>query len=292
MKNFLKKIVIAILTWEAKMVLSRFKPKIIAITGSVGKTGTKDALFTALSSYFKARKSEKSFNSELGVPLTILGCSTGWGSALRWSEVLIRGLFSVFWNSGYPNLLILEVGADRPGDIKKITRWLKPHITVITRFGEVPVHIESFRSREELIDEKRNLVRALRQGGTLILNSDDEDSLSFKKGFPVRSINYGVGDKAEVRGTHYKITYSAEEKMKVPTGVSFRADFGGNSLPVNILGAIGKQQMYPVLVAFAVTLALRLNPVRVAESFTEHVSPPGRIQCFAGRAYGGARDIF
>src|SRR3989338_4912197 len=98
MKNFLKKIVIAILTWEAKMVLSRFKPKIIAITGSVGKTGTKDALFTALSSYFKARKSEKSFNSELGVPLTILGCSTGWGSALRWSEVLIRGLFSVFWN--------------------------------------------------------------------------------------------------------------------------------------------------------------------------------------------------
>ena len=74
MKQILKKIVIGILTLEAKLVLKRYKPKIIAVTGSVGKTSTKDAIYTALCEPFSIRKNQKSFNSEIGVPLTVLGC--------------------------------------------------------------------------------------------------------------------------------------------------------------------------------------------------------------------------
>ena len=76
--QILKKIVVTILTWEARAILARYQPKIIAVTGSVGKTSAKDAIFAALSEWEYVRKSEKSFNSEIGVPLTILGCENAW----------------------------------------------------------------------------------------------------------------------------------------------------------------------------------------------------------------------
>jgi UDP-N-acetylmuramoyl-tripeptide--D-alanyl-D-alanine ligase len=73
MKNLFKKCVVAILTFEAKWLLKRAQPKIIAITGSVGKTSTKDAIYAVIKNKVHARKSEKSFNSDIGVPLTVLG---------------------------------------------------------------------------------------------------------------------------------------------------------------------------------------------------------------------------
>ena len=73
MKSIFKSFIVHILTFEAKLVLKKYKPKIVAITGSVGKTSTKDAIHTVLQHHKHARKSEKSFNSEIGIPLTILG---------------------------------------------------------------------------------------------------------------------------------------------------------------------------------------------------------------------------
>ena len=78
MKLILKKIIITILTFEAKLVLRKYKPRIVAITGNIGKTTSKDAVYTVLSSAFFVRKSEKSFNSEIGIPLTILGLPNAW----------------------------------------------------------------------------------------------------------------------------------------------------------------------------------------------------------------------
>ena len=83
-KNLIKKIIISILTIEARMVLKYRKPKIVCVTGSVGKTSTKDAITEVLSLKYKVRKSEKSYNSEFGVPLTILGLSTGWNNPYGW----------------------------------------------------------------------------------------------------------------------------------------------------------------------------------------------------------------
>ena len=73
MKTSFKKIIAYILRTEARLVLYKYKPKIIAITGSVGKTSTKDAVYAVFSKVSHVRKSEKSFNSEIGLPLTILG---------------------------------------------------------------------------------------------------------------------------------------------------------------------------------------------------------------------------
>ena len=70
------------------MVLRRYKPKVIAITGSVGKTSTKDAVYTALAPYAHVRRSEKSYNSEMGVPLSILGLQNGWTNPVIWAKTL------------------------------------------------------------------------------------------------------------------------------------------------------------------------------------------------------------
>src|SRR3989344_1202257 len=99
MYAFLRNSVVQILTWEAQLALRRYQPKIVAITGSAGKTTTKDAIFAVLSDLPAqaggrfVRKSEKSYNSELGVPLTILGLESGWGSPLRWFVNVVKGAF-------------------------------------------------------------------------------------------------------------------------------------------------------------------------------------------------------
>ena len=141
MKNILKKIIIYKITTLARLVLLKYKPKIVAVTGNVGKTSTKDAIYTVLSSEFFVRKSEKSFNSDIGVPLTILGCHNGWSNPILWIKIIIRGIELVVFKNKYPQWLVLEVGADRPGDIKNITEWIKPDVVVVTRFGEVPCKV-------------------------------------------------------------------------------------------------------------------------------------------------------
>ena len=80
MKQIFKKIVFTILTLEAAFLLRRKKPTIIAITGSVGNTSTKDAVYAAIKKNTSVRKSEKSFNSEIGVPLTVLGLANAWNN--------------------------------------------------------------------------------------------------------------------------------------------------------------------------------------------------------------------
>src|SRR3989344_8201223 len=96
MKTILKKIIVLILTLEAKAVLARFKPKIVAITGSVGKTSAKDAIAVVLATKFSTRKSEKSFNSEIGAPPTILGLPNGWDNSLGLLGVIVSGGLCLF----------------------------------------------------------------------------------------------------------------------------------------------------------------------------------------------------
>ncbi|MFZ2151630.1 MAG: hypothetical protein WAV09_00805, partial [Minisyncoccia bacterium] len=84
MQSFLKPLVVFVLRTLAQATLKIHKPKIIAVTGNIGKTSTKDAIFAAISGTYSARKSYKSFNSEIGVPLTILGEDNQWSDPIGW----------------------------------------------------------------------------------------------------------------------------------------------------------------------------------------------------------------
>ena len=128
MKSTFKKIIGLIIEWQAKLIIRKYKPKIVAVTGSVGKTSTKDAIFSVMSQFFYTRKSEKSFNSDIGIPLTIMGCPNGWYDPILWLKNILEGFYLIFFKAPYPQWLVLEVGADRPNDIKNVTKWLKPDV--------------------------------------------------------------------------------------------------------------------------------------------------------------------
>src|SRR3954466_11048238 len=120
MKDFLKARFADILAYLARGVISKYKPKVIMVTGSVGKTSTKDAVAAALGERYHLRASEKSYNSEFGVPLTIFGSSNPWNNLSSWLVVVKQAFALLLLPNHYPNLLVLEVGADRPGDLAKI----------------------------------------------------------------------------------------------------------------------------------------------------------------------------
>ncbi len=286
MKQFLKIIISNVLTWESKIVLKKYKPKIIAVTGSVGKTTTKDMIFTVVSSTFNARKSQKSFNSEIGVPLTVLGLENGWSNPFKWIANFIEGLMLIILPYKYPEILVLEIGADRPGDIEKISTWVKPDIAVLTRFGEVPSHVEFFPSVEDLVNEKGSLVRALKEGGTFVYNSDDKHIMNFAQNVSssVKKISYGFKLPTDVHASHESITYGSYEHtdLQFPYGMKFNVTNNGAGVPITLTGSVGLQHIYPALAACAVTTVLAIDPLKASEAIKEHVPPKGRMRLLAG----------
>jgi UDP-N-acetylmuramoyl-tripeptide--D-alanyl-D-alanine ligase len=279
MKKIFKKIIVSILIFESRLVLLKYKPKIVAVTGSVGKTTTKDTIFSVLSSSFFVRKSEKSFNSEIGVPLSILGCDNGANNPFKWLGNIFEGLLLILFKNHYPKWLVLEVGADHPGDIEYIAKWLNPDIVVITRFADIPVHVEYFKKPADIIEEKKKLVKYMKKDGFLILNYDDRNVYIIKEEFNKKTISYGLIDGAKVFGSNV-YTYYENEK---PKGITFKVDYEGSTIPIKILGVLGESHVYPALAAFAVGSTQGLNLVAMSQALSEkHEIQPGRMKIIEG----------
>lgn len=278
MKPIFKKIVFSVITWQAKLILNKYKPKIIAITGSVGKTSAKDAIFSVMSQFFHIRKGEKSFNSDIGIPLTIIGCPNAWYDPILWLRNFCIGFSVLFFRTNYPQWLVLEIGADRPGDIRTITKWIKPDIVVLTAFAKVPVHIEFFGSRDSIIREKRYLVEALKHDGILVANGDDADAMSMKDESKNLSIVYGTDRMANLTASDEQIYYESG----MPAGMTFKVQYENNIMPVVIRGSLGMQNVYASLAALAVGLSQRVNLVKAGEALLEHAPPNGRMKIISG----------
>ncbi len=272
MKSFLKDILIATLEFQARAILKKYRPTIIAVTGSVGKTSTKDVIYSVLFSSCYIRKSEKSFNSEIGIPLTILGTQNAWNNPLLWLQNIFHGFELILFKSKYPECLVLEIGADHPGDIQKITKWLKPDITVITRIGDIPVHIEFFPSVDSLLAEKAYLAKALKKDGILILSADDHKVRELSVLHP-KVLTFGIENSATVRASNIDITMH---------NMSFKLNYEGNSIPITLRGIIGKQQIYPILAGTTVGIARKIPISSIVDSISKHIPPKGRMNIIAG----------
>lgn len=273
------------MTLEARLVLRKYRPTVVAVTGSVGKTSTKDAIYAVLSKQFYARKSEKSFNSDIGIPLAILGCPNGWYDYRIWFSNMMEGLRLILTKNHYPKWLVLEVGADRPGDIKKVAEWLSPDVVVVTRFADVPVHVEFFSSPEELVREKTYLVEALKPEGLLVLNHDDKQSAALKEKTHARVITFGFDEGARIRASHEEIFYNINEEsgFEVPEGITFKVSYVGSTVPVRLNGAFGVQHIYAVLASFAIGIVYGVNMVAVTEALASFAPPPGRLRRVDGQ---------
>ncbi len=280
MKTIFKKILVYILRIESRLVVWKYKPKIIAITGSVGKTSTKDAIYSVISMISHVRKSEKSYNSEIGLPLTILGVQNGWNNPLIWVKNIFKGLWLLLAPHQYPKWLILEVGVGHPDDMRRTASWLKTDIVIMTAIGETPAHIEFFHSRKNLIEEKSKLIKTLKPDGFLILNADDEDILKMKTKTKNHVITYGFKEGADILGSGDSILY---DDLGIPKGIIFRADEGGKSLPVVIEGVFGRNHVYASLATLALSSVLKLNMLNAVNTLKNYDVPPGRMRLLVGR---------
>ncbi|MES3031844.1 MAG: UDP-N-acetylmuramoyl-tripeptide--D-alanyl-D-alanine ligase [Patescibacteria group bacterium] len=279
MKTTLKKIITYILRKESQLVLYKYKPKIIVITGSVGKTSTKDAVYAVLSKITYVRKSEKSYNSEIGLPLTILGVPNGWSNPIIWLENICKGLWLIIWPSEYPKWLVLEAGIGQEGDMRRTALWLKTDVVIITAIGETPTHIEFFHSRKHLIEEKSSLIKTLKKDGLLILNADDADVLEMKHKTKNITMTYGFKEGADFLGSGDNILYDNNE---IPKGIIFRVDEKGDSLPVVIEGVFGRNHVYASLATLALASGLKFNILNAIESLKNYDVPPGRMRLLKG----------
>jgi len=281
MKNFFKHIILLAITAEAKAVVRRYRPHIVAVTGSVGKTSTKDAIYEVIAHGTRVRKSQKSFNSELGLPLTILGRPNAWSNPVGWIQNLLDGLFLVFFKSPYPDWLVLEVGADRPGDIQSVASWLPVDIAVITRLPEMPVHVEFFSSPEQVVEEKAALIDAIKEDGTLVLYADDARAADMRlRATGKHIVTFGFTKDVDVRAQNFTILY--KEGDTAPTGMSAEVVSGGNSAPVEVLGTVGKHTLLPVLAAVAVGKVLGKNMTESIQALQKYATPPGRMRLLPG----------
>jgi UDP-N-acetylmuramyl pentapeptide synthase len=282
MKDFFKKTIITILTWEAKLVLRKYKPKIVGITGSVGKTSTKDAIYTALRPYVHVRRSEKSHNSELGVVLSILGLPNAWSNPVLWARNILAGFMLVLFKHTYPEWLVLEIGADKPGDISGIAQWLKPDAVVLTRFPDVPVHIEFFESKEHVIAEKKSLAEALKTEGLLVLNGDDPEVLKLHRAYGQKTVTYGFGDTVELRAKDLRFSYVMEDDIKIPFGREWTLVSPETSHIVSMPYIISENHISAALAACSVVYGLGFPLEKAVAALREYHTPPGRLSVLPG----------
>ncbi len=286
-------------------MVRRFKPQVIAITGSVGKTSVKEAVYAVLSyltssegkAYRRVRKSEGNLNNELGMPLTIIG---EWKKeelklvgrdeppgekkikkSIFWLKVILIALARILFlrKESYPKLLILEYAADRPGDIKYLSKIAAPYIGIVTAVGEIPVHVEFFSGPEAVIREKSRLIEFLPANGFAILNFDSEIVMRMKERTQARVVTFGFSDGADIKISNLE---NRSENGK-PLGISFKLEYGGSFVPVVLRNSFGKAQAYAAAAAACVGLIYDLNLVEIAETLLDNYSPAkGRMNLLGG----------
>lgn len=279
MKNIGKFVVAFFLSLLSRAVVRRYRPNIVMVTGSVGKTSTKDAVAAVLSSRFLVRKSDKSFNSEFGVPFTILGVDNPWGNPFAWFSIVKHSLALLFLPNHYPNMLVLEVGADRPGDLARILRIAKPHAVVVTRLPEVPVHVEAYASPEAVREEEFSPAYALAAAAPLIVSADDAYALEGAHRTPARVVSYGVEQGASVRISDVRFSESKGEVDGMHAHISMHGERG----TLTVEGSVGMTQIFPAAAALAVALAFDIPLKKALTALESYDPPPGRGKLFSGK---------
>lgn len=279
MKTFARTLVVNLLSKAAKLMLRRHSPSIVAVTGSVGKTGTKDAVAAVLENTYKVRKSERGFNSEIGIPLTILGLDTAWGSPWGWFKNLCLGFSRALFARDYPEVLVLEVGIDKPGDMQFITKLIRPDVVVLTRLPDIPAHVEFFPSPMAVVAEKLRLVEALSPDGTVVCNIDDEQISNAISSIQQRVVSYSrYRTDADFRISNDEVVYHDDR----PIGMRFSVTRDQNTDDVIIESVVGMQLAYIHTAALAVAHVFSVDMSEAITSLRTHTPPPGRMRILAG----------
>jgi len=198
---------------------------LVGVTGSAGKTTTKDAIAHLLSARFRVMKSEGNFNNHFGLPLMLLKLQPE------------------------HDVSVIEMGMSHTGEISALAKIAQPNIGVVTNVA--PVHLEFFDSIADIARAKYELIGSLPLGGTAILNADDEYVSQFGRDFHGKVVTYGLRSSADVWAENI-IARGAE-------GSSFDLNVGGCREHVT-LPLVGQHSVYNALAAVAVALERGMTP--------------------------------
>ena len=198
---------------------------LVGVTGSTGKTTTKEAIAHVLSTRFRVLKSEGNFNNHFGLPLTLLRIEP------------------------QHDLAVIEMGMSHAGEIAALAKIAQPEIGVVTNVA--PVHLEFFRSVAEIARAKYELIEALPAGGTAVLNGDDEYVSQFGRDFHGKVVLYSLRASADVRAENIQ--------SRGWEGSSFDVVVGGCREEA-VLQLVGRHNIHNALAAVAVGLERGLSP--------------------------------
>ncbi len=266
----------------AKKHLAEHKPHVIAVTGSVGKTSTRNAIAHALSSRSRVRIPYKNYNNELGVPLAILGEKSPGKNAWEWLKL--------FWrNMGYedmPDYLVLEYGADKPGDIAHLVDIARPEVAVITAVS--PVHLANYPSYEALVQEKASLGEAVDAQGLVVLNVDNEDVRSMASRFVARVVTYAIHHPADVMAEDIACyTRKDGDGLFMPTETFARLtatiSCEGERVSLTLDNCISETVISTVLAGVAVAKHYGVSLEEAVREMEKRINPEaGRLRPLAG----------
>jgi UDP-N-acetylmuramoyl-tripeptide--D-alanyl-D-alanine ligase len=282
LKEYVKMCGAFIIKLIAKLIVMRHRPKIVAITGTVGKTTTKDMVATVLRTRFSVRKNIKSYNSQMGIALTIIGCESAGADRWGWVKIAWRGIVALF-RRAYPTWLVLEIGVDGPGDMDILAGWLHPRIAIVTAFGEIPAHVENFESPEHVMAEKAKIVNYIERGGALLLNADDPNVMKLKAKASCKVYTFGIRAEADINATHAHCVYNEINVHRPVTGLNFKMNFEGHSIPFTLSGVLGDGYVYPVISSVMLGVSLGIPVVESAQALSSYAPARGRMNILAGR---------
>ena len=195
----------------ARSIRERYKFLLIAITGSAGKTTTKEMIATLVGTERRTWKSWGNFNNLIGAPLCLDNMPDD-------AEVVVS-----------------EMGMNHQGEIARLAGLTHPDVGVYTNIG--PVHIEFFGTIEKIAEAKRELLENVKPGGTIVLNVDNEYVMTISRGFPGRKVTYGIDHPADFRGTDIRDRGLLGTAFNV-NGRSFELSLPGRHNLENLLAAI------------------------------------------------------
>lgn len=243
----MRKLFEKLIQFKAKQAIRKFKPRVVVITGSVGKTSTKNAIAAVLKTKFDVRVAEENYNNEFGAPFAVLGVKSPGKSVWGWLKVFFK------CEKHLPRVLVLEFGADKPGDISILCELFPPEVGVVTAI--TPVHVENYGSdMEKLVAEKRKLVESLSAGGLAVLNNDDERVRAFALASKAPVITFGF-ISADVQGSGAVIETRDDfsfEPGETFASSKFAVRSKNNSGEIVLKNALGPGQALAALAAVAV----------------------------------------
>lgn len=267
-----KKIIAFELKIAAKILLRRKKPEIIAITGSAGKTTTKELIKALLATEFEVLASAEGYNTEIGAPLVLFDerVPEKINSVLSWLGIILRCYRKALFIGDYPEKVILEMGADKPGDINYLSRIFTPDKSIILTV--LPVHLESFKNIETVAREKGLLAQNTRREGRVYLNIDDSNVADVIIPKKVHRITFGTKPGADYRALDIKSDL---------TGLSFDLVEGEQTQHFSAR-LYGRQLIYPLLAAIAVARSEHVSWTKIRNVLKTINPTPGRMNIIEG----------